>query len=137
MTESQHVRSKPLMVFDGDCRFCRLWIARWQSYTGDRVDYAPYQEIHEQLPQIPLEHFKTSVQLIEPDGKISSGADAVFRTLSYAPSKGWALWLYNHLPGFAPITESFYKLVATHRNVALWMTHFLWGNTVEPSSYSV
>ena len=30
---------KPLMVFDGDCNFCTLWIRRWQQMTGDAVDY--------------------------------------------------------------------------------------------------
>ena len=35
---------KPLMVFDGDCNFCTLWIRRWQQMTGDAVDYLPSQD---------------------------------------------------------------------------------------------
>ena len=27
---------KPLMVYDGDCNFCTLWIRRWQQLTGDQ-----------------------------------------------------------------------------------------------------
>ena len=35
---------RPLLVYDGDCGFCRKWVRRWQLRTGDRADYAPYQE---------------------------------------------------------------------------------------------
>jgi predicted DCC family thiol-disulfide oxidoreductase YuxK len=27
---------KPLLVFDGDCGFCRLWIERWRAATDSR-----------------------------------------------------------------------------------------------------
>ena len=30
--------ARPLMIFDGDCEFCRAWIARWRQYTGTAVD---------------------------------------------------------------------------------------------------
>ena len=35
---------KPLLVYDGDCGFCKLWIRRWQRTTGARVDYLPFQD---------------------------------------------------------------------------------------------
>ena len=31
--------AKPLMIFDGDCRFCVFWIRRWQRATGEAVEY--------------------------------------------------------------------------------------------------
>ena len=86
--------TKPLLIYDGDCGFCRRWIARWQSLTGDRVEYAPFQQVASEFPEIPREQFEASVQFIEPSGKISSGAEAVFRTLAYAPGKRWTLWMY-------------------------------------------
>ena len=36
-------RSKPILVYDGECGFCRRWIERWRVVTGDRVVYLPYQ----------------------------------------------------------------------------------------------
>ena len=30
---------KPILVYDGDCSFCRLWIGRWRDLTADRVRY--------------------------------------------------------------------------------------------------
>ena len=72
---------KPLLIFDGDCGFCRRWITRWQSMTGDRVEYAPYQEMGERYPQIARADLEAAVQLVHPDGQIFSGAEAVFRAL--------------------------------------------------------
>jgi len=56
---------KPLMVFDGDCGFCRKWVNRWKFLTGDRVDYEPYQTAAVRFPEIPLEYFKESVQFVD------------------------------------------------------------------------
>ncbi len=83
--------------------------------TGDRVDYEPYQDAAPRLPEITLERFKQAVQLIEPDGRRSQGAEAAFRALAYARSFGWPLWLYLRLPGFAAASEWGYRIVARNR----------------------
>ena len=50
----------PLMIWDGDCHFCRHWIERWRVVTGGLVDYAPYQDVAAQFPEIPPEQFERS-----------------------------------------------------------------------------
>src|SRR4051794_17966568 len=70
---------RPLLVFDGDCAFCRQWVSRWRGMTGDRVEYRPYQEVVDRLPTIGRERFERAAWLIEPDGRTSRGAAAVFR----------------------------------------------------------
>jgi len=127
----------PLLIFDGDCGFCRRWITRWQSRTGERIDYAPYQEVAEKYPQISLREFASATQLVEPDGRISSGAEAVFRALAQVPGKGWGLWFYRHVPGFAPVSRAAYRFVAGHRRGLSTVTRWLWGNHLEPSTYDV
>jgi predicted DCC family thiol-disulfide oxidoreductase YuxK len=72
---------RPLLIFDGACGFCRAWIARWRQYTGEAVDYAPYQEVADRFPHIPREAFARAVHLVEPDGTVTQAAAAVFRTL--------------------------------------------------------
>ena len=88
---------KPLLVFDGDCNFCTLWIRRWQQITGDAVDYLPSHDtsIAAQFPEIPREHFQTSVQFVESDGAVDSGAEAGFRTLAKNPQRRWPLGVYQ------------------------------------------
>lgn len=128
-------REKPLLIYDGDCNFCRRWIARWKLITGDCVDYAPYQEVAGQFPEIPLEKFQASVQLIESDGKVTGGAEAVFRTLASAPGRGRLFWMYQHIPGFRSITEWGYRLVARNRPFFSSLTRFFWGNEFRPATY--
>ena len=36
--------TRPLLIYDGDCGFCKYLVRYWQKLTGDRVAYAPYQE---------------------------------------------------------------------------------------------
>src|SRR5271166_393793 len=100
----------PLVLYDGNCGFCRIWIQYWNQLTGDRVDYGSSQEAGERFPQIPPADFGQSVQLVMPGGEVLDGARAVFTTLTFAPGMGWLLWLYDHFPGFAAISEAAYRL---------------------------
>ncbi|HUJ09786.1 MAG TPA: lipase maturation factor family protein [Verrucomicrobiae bacterium] len=129
--------AKPVMIFDSDCNFCRRWICRWQQATGDRVDYVPLQDssIAGRFPEIPREPLKRSVHLIETDGAVYSGAEAVFRSLASAPRKRWSLWLYQRVPGVVPVTECFYRFVAGHRTAFSFLTRLFWGEHVEPPTY--
>ena len=135
-----HVKAppgRPLMVFDGDCQFCRFWIRRWQRLTGDHIEYLPFQDprIAAQFPELPRSRFEQSVQFIEPDGTVYSGAEAVFRSLAVNPR--WRFWLrlYEKVPGFRPLTESFYRFIANHRTTFSALTRFFMGRrTVELES---
>ncbi|MEO8352718.1 MAG: lipase maturation factor family protein [Chthoniobacteraceae bacterium] len=125
----------PLLVFDGDCTFCRKWIARWAEITGERVDYAPYQEVAPSFPEIPITAFRSRVHLLDPNGTCSDGADAVFRALG--ARRRWPLWLYEHLPGFAPVSEAAYELIARHRHAAAFVTSALWGDSALAPSWTL
>src|SRR6267143_2331131 len=128
---------KSLLIWDGECHFCRRWIERWREITGDKVDYEISQNVAQKFPEIPLEQFQRSVVLIEPDGAVFTGAEAVFRSLRSRSSKRWLAWSYYHFPGFAPISEAFYKFVSMNRRFASAMTRLLWGNDVRPPTYFV
>jgi predicted DCC family thiol-disulfide oxidoreductase YuxK len=104
-------------VYDGECDFCRRWIARWRTITRDRVDYAPYQEEAGRFPEIPHDEFRRAVQLIDVDGRVYSAAEAVFRSLAVRSGWAWLLWLYRRLPGFAPLSEGLYNVVARKRSI--------------------
>ncbi|MGH7741825.1 MAG: lipase maturation factor family protein, partial [Candidatus Eiseniibacteriota bacterium] len=128
---------KPLLIFDGDCGFCRAWIERWRRITGELVEYAPYQEIAGQFPDIPKQRFARAVQLVTADGERFEAAEAVFRSLAYAPGAGLGLALYRHLPLFAPISEWCYRRVASHRPVFEKLTRALWGRHLVPPGTSL
>ena len=128
---------KPLMVYDGDCNFCTLWIRRWHQLTSDAVDYLPSQDgkITTQFPEIPRKNFETAVQLFETDGAVYSGAEAVFRVLAKNPNWQSPLAAYENAPAIARITESAYAFVAGHRTVFSRLTRWFWGRHVELPDY--
>ncbi len=126
---------KPLVVFDGDCAFCRLWIARWESITAGRVKYAPSDEVAGSFPEIPKGAFDRAMQLVLPSGEVFEGAEAVFRALTFAPRRGRLLWMYRALPGFAPIARLLYRFIARHRSAGFTVTRFLWGTKMEKPTF--
>jgi len=140
MTNQPHLRvsnppTKPLMIWDGECHFCKRWVERWREITAGEVDYATYQEAAHQFPEIPIEQFKRAVALIEPDGKTFFAAEAVYRSLRYRSSRKWLTWSYDHVPGFAAISETAYKFIARHRGLGSIVTRLLWGKDVRPPTY--
>jgi predicted DCC family thiol-disulfide oxidoreductase YuxK len=127
---------KPLVIFDGHCGFCRIWIQYWTQLTGDAVQYAPSQQVRDQFPEIPPENFSHSVHLVLPEGNILSGARAVFTTLTYATGTSWSAWAYDHVPGFAPISEALYRFIAAHRSLFYQLTRFSLGTRISPLHYA-
>jgi len=140
MTNESHFRvsnppPKPLMIWDGDCHFCKRWIERWREVTAGKVDYATYQEAAARFPEIPVEQFQRAVAFIEPDGGAFFAAEAVYRSLRYRSSRKWLAWSYDHIPGFAGISETAYKFIARHRSLGSTFTRLLWGKDVRPPTY--
>ena len=117
------------MLYDGECKFCTLWIHRWQIATGDFVDFLPFQNPcgAAQFPEIPRAQFDAAVQLIKPDGSVFSAAEAVCRSLACNPEEQWLLELYQHSSVFVRAAETGYRFVARHRRFFSSATWLLWG----------
>ena len=64
------VPDKPVMLFDGDCRFCGLWVRRWQQVTGDAVRYMPLQDaqVAVDFPELRRDELERAVHLVAADG---------------------------------------------------------------------
>jgi predicted DCC family thiol-disulfide oxidoreductase YuxK len=127
---------RPLLVFDGDCSFCRVWVEYWQRLTGDQVLYTPFQEVGD-LPDLPRKDFASAVTLFLPGEEAKSGAHAVFSLLALVPGKSGMLWLYAHLPGFALISELVYRTIARHRSFCYLATRALWGVPIETETFGI
>ena len=118
---------RPVLIWDGDCGFCRLWVERWKRATGERVEYLESQKLGSRFPELPRERLAESVALVEPH-KVSYGAEAVFRAL------GWAR-AYESVPGLAAVSELVYAFIARRRPLFSRLTKTLWGASVEPPSF--
>jgi predicted DCC family thiol-disulfide oxidoreductase YuxK len=127
------------MIYDGDCNFCKLWVHRWQHSIGDRLDYLPFQDpsVAARFPEVPGGQFETAVQLIETDGHVYGGAEAVFRALAHGPHGEWLLDWYEHSAVFARVTEWGYRVVAGHRGLFSALTRLLWGRHLDPPTHNL
>jgi lipase maturation factor 1 len=128
---------RPLVIYDGDCDYCGLWITRWRKRLGDKLDFAAFQDVWEQYPHIPRDNFSGAVHLIMPDGMAYSGAEAVFAISQAAGRPNLLLWLYRHFPVIAPTAEAVYKFVARHRDLCYKTTAILWGPNLGPHEHSL
>ena len=70
--------SKPILIWDGDCRFCELWIERWRVLNAGKTDAIPYQQAASRYPEILQEQFERAIVYIDTEGKVFTGAAAIF-----------------------------------------------------------
>lgn len=130
-------RKKAVLIYDGDCGFCKRWVERWRGRTGETVEYVASRQAGERFPRLNPEELEHAVFFLEPDGRQSRAAEAVFRLLTYgSSSKGW-LWAYEHFPGFRPASELAYRCVSRHRKTASRLTRLFWGEPAQPPRYAL
>jgi predicted DCC family thiol-disulfide oxidoreductase YuxK len=134
---SQPPSGRPLLVFDGECSFCRRWVERWRAAGAEHFDIEPFQSAAARYPELAPAQFEQAVQLIQTDGRVFSAAEAVLRARALATSGGWLLAGYERLPGFAPAAETIYRAVASHRPLLSWLTGVFWGAEVSRPSFGV
>ena len=103
--------------------------------TADKVDYTTYQEAGDRFHEISAEQFNRSLVLIQPDGTVFFAAEAAYRSLASHRSREWLAWGYDHVPGFAAVSETGYGFIARHREFASAITRLLWGKDVRRPTY--
>jgi predicted DCC family thiol-disulfide oxidoreductase YuxK len=126
-----------LLIYDGDCEFCRYSVEFSRAASGTRIRYEPYQSVQGEFPDISVEEFKASIQLVHGDGRRSRGAKAAFETLALARYTGFWLFLYRWLPLFAAVSEWAYRWVSRHRNAAYRVCKSLFGDSLEPAKLAL
>ena len=87
--------------------------------TADKVDYSTYQEAAGRFPEVPADEFNRSLVLIESNGTAFFAAEAVYRSLAYRRSREWLAWSYDHVPGFAVVSETGYDFIARRRRFCI------------------
>jgi predicted DCC family thiol-disulfide oxidoreductase YuxK len=106
-----------LLVYDGNCGFCRRGIAAVpRRDRSAQFIYLPRQTpgIEERYPQLGIGDFEKGMRLIEPDGTMHIGADAIYQIASRLPYFRRFSWLY-HLPVARCLTRRLYAWIAANR----------------------
>ena len=121
---------RPLLVWDGNCGFCHYWVLRWRRMTGEAIQYAPYQKAGKQFPDIAEARFREAAQLIEPSGRVFSGAAAAYHTFTYDSTWAFLYDWYESAPLFRRLSDAAYQWIARHRSFLFDVTKLLWGKKI-------
>ncbi len=113
------LHGRDLLLFDGECRFCRAQSDRLLRWAGHKLTSRPLQTagLLTELG-IPVAEAMASMQLVTAHGTRHEGLDAVVVALRHRPVLGMLLRLY-YLPGLRQLLDLGYRLVARYR-YALW-----------------
>ena len=128
---------RPILVWDGECNFCRLCAERFDSHIENKVDLIPYQSLHQKWPQAPAEDYASAVFLLTPEGKSYRAAAAIYRFYAEYPWRGWAFWAYKRFRWFAVLSEWGYRFVANNRNSFGRLVRVFWGKSFVLPTYRI
>jgi predicted DCC family thiol-disulfide oxidoreductase YuxK len=110
--------SGPVLLYDGDCAFCRTWVARLARCDGaGRIDCVPADQRDRisGLPQLDAADLNRAVHLVTADGTVYRGADAFARVVDYFPR--WRLLgPLLRLPGVRWASHRVYSAIAARRH---------------------
>jgi len=118
---------QPVLIYDGDCGFCKRWVLRFHAATHGAFTYTSFQESASDYPDINPADFAQAAQLIEDNGKKYSGARAMLGALAMGHGPSWPLQAYQHVPGLKLVVNLVYHFIASHRMTASKIDRFLWG----------
>ena len=99
--------SRPVVIYDGECVFCRRQVERMKRRDADDAfEYVPRQAegIERRFPKLTEGDFSTGMRLAYPDGTVSVGADAIYAIARRL--RGWRnfAWLYR-----VPLLHGFFR----------------------------
>ncbi len=109
-----------VLIYDGDCSMCRasaLWLMRRALAGGaDQFEILPCRSPvrRERYPQITDEACMSAMQLVLPDGRVLSGADAAPEIIRRIPRWRWLAGVFA-LPGVRPLSRRGYAWIARSR----------------------
>ena len=106
------------LIYDGDCAMCRgsaLWIMR-RALSRGALEILPCRSgvRQERFPQVSEAACLDAMQLVLPDGRVLSGADAVPELFRRIRGWGWVAGVFG-VPGVRPVARRVYAWIARNR----------------------
>ena len=106
------------LIYDAECAICRksaLWLMR-RAYSSGELEILPCRSPvrQERFPQVKEDECLSAMQLVLPDGRRLSGADAVPELLRRIHGWGWLAGVFA-LPPVRPVARRVYGWVARNR----------------------
>ncbi|MGW0122137.1 thiol-disulfide oxidoreductase DCC family protein [Streptomyces sp. NPDC003327] len=110
------MRSRPVLVYDGDCGFCTTSANFAERRVRPRCDIVPWQFADLDALGVTAERAQYEVLWVTPDGTVRGGAEAVAKALLSAGGAWAPLGATLLLPGVRWAAARVYRVVAAHRH---------------------
>ncbi|HKU59973.1 MAG TPA: DUF393 domain-containing protein [Gemmatimonadales bacterium] len=107
-----------MLLFDGQCGFCRQWVARlrrWDRRGAIQTLPGAERATLPGLPPIPDASLDRAMQFVTPEGRVFAGARALPALLPYLPG-GRLLASLFRIPGVLPIADRLYAWISARRH---------------------
>lgn len=108
-------RTRPVLVYDGDCAFCTQ-CARVLERLGPDAEIVAWQLTDLNKLGITEEQAAAAVQWVSPDRTVRSGHEAIAATLKSAGGIWEIAGRAMLLPGISAAAAKVYRLVAANRH---------------------
>ena len=110
--------ARAVLIYDDECPMCRasaLWLMRLALSRG-ALEILPCRSGVRvaRFPQITEAACLAAMQLVLPEGRVLTGADAVPELLRRIRGLGWLASVFA-LPGMRPLARRVYGWIARHR----------------------
>lgn len=107
-----------VIIYDGECNFCRRQVGRVRRRAREgQFEYLPRQTpgLEQRFPAIADADFDSGMRLVEPDGRIRVGADAIHAISRRLPVYRRLAWIYR-IPGLNALFRAAYAWIAANRH---------------------
>jgi predicted DCC family thiol-disulfide oxidoreductase YuxK len=105
-----------VILFDGHCRLCRGAAKQLEHLLGGSgSELRSFREegVLAAFPGISLERCERAMQLVQADGRVFEGAEAIVQALGRGRI-GRLLFVY-YVPGLRQVADWLYRLIARYR----------------------
>jgi predicted DCC family thiol-disulfide oxidoreductase YuxK len=107
--------SAPVIIFDGECEFCRQCISWVEARSAHYFESVPFQKADLSSMGLTWAECVSSVQLVE-ENRTYSGSQAVSRILMKCGRPQSLLGTLLAVPGISWIAKPAYKWIAGNRD---------------------
>ena len=112
----------PLVIYDGECMFCRRQLGNLKRFSGGRFEAISFREpgFFERHPEVTPEECQKAIQFVSAEGRKYSGAEAVARIVSLNPIWLPVKWIY-FVPGLRRLWDVVYENISLNRyKISRW-----------------
>ena len=106
----------PVVIFDGQCALCHRLVGWAKTHVGDQVSFVPALSIDAGAIGLSPTDLRSSVWMVEPDGRKTAGAGAVVRVLYFVGGPWRMVAAIARVPPFSTICRIGYRVVALNRH---------------------